>query len=152
MPICGLVPVHFYVMHPPLLAGVYVHMKGACRASVGPASILMFPQCPKHTMTMLVQGLSSLAHIYPITQSIWIPLPPMPSTLPVLQEVVISALSPAKSLNVADVKRQLDLLREAVQGGLGLGSGGKASRGQQVGRMAERVSLGWALHQFHSKG
>ena len=46
---------------------------------------------------------------------------------------MIAALAPAKDLKVSDVKRQLDLLRELAQGGLGLGSGGKAARGQQVG-------------------
>jgi hypothetical protein len=31
-----------------------------------------------------------------------------------------------------EARRKVDQLREAAQGGLGLGSGGKAARGQQV--------------------
>lgn len=54
------------------------------------------------------------------------------------QEKAISALSPAKQLKIPEVKRQLEGLREVVQGGLGLGSGGKASRGQQVREKSER--------------
>jgi hypothetical protein len=36
-------------------------------------------------------------------------------------------------LQVGESRRKVDMLREAAQGGLGLGSGGKAARGQQVG-------------------
>lgn len=35
-------------------------------------------------------------------------------------------------LQVGEPRRKVDVLREAAQGGLGLGSGGKAARGQQV--------------------
>jgi hypothetical protein len=48
------------------------------------------------------------------------------------QEKAIAALAPAQQLQVAQAKKKVDLLREAAQGGLGLGSGGKMARGQQV--------------------
>jgi hypothetical protein len=41
-------------------------------------------------------------------------------------------LRAAAVLQVGESRRKVDLLREAAQGGLGLGSGGKAARGQQV--------------------
>jgi hypothetical protein len=41
-------------------------------------------------------------------------------------------LLPLAVLQVGESRRKVDMLREAAQGGLGLGSGGKAARGQQV--------------------
>jgi hypothetical protein len=38
----------------------------------------------------------------------------------------------SSALQVGESRRKVDMLREAAQGGLGLGSGGKAARGQQV--------------------
>eukprot|EP00879_Flechtneria_rotunda_P019297 GHRR01020266.1.p1 GENE.GHRR01020266.1~~GHRR01020266.1.p1 ORF type:complete len:603 (+),score=293.43 GHRR01020266.1:126-1934(+) len=57
------------------------------------------------------------------------------------QQVVIDALSPAQNLKVIEAKRKVDLLREAAQGGLGLGSGGKAARGQQLLELLRNITL-----------
>jgi hypothetical protein len=43
-----------------------------------------------------------------------------------------AGLAPAQELGVVEVARKVAGLREAVQGGLGLGSGGKAARGQEL--------------------
>jgi hypothetical protein len=49
---------------------------------------------------------------------------------------------------LGEAMRQLDLLREVVQGGLGVGSGGKAARGQQVGNRACRTHLLWFVLSY----
>lgn len=56
----------------------------------------------------------------------------------------ISALSPAQQLTVMDSSRKLQLLKELLQGTLGLSTGGKAKRGQEVrgaGQVAGRQPL-----------
>jgi hypothetical protein len=57
------------------------------------------------------------------------------------QAELITALSPAQELKVVEVGRQVALLREMAQGGLGLGSGGKAKRGQELLELLRGVSL-----------
>ncbi|WIA22255.1 hypothetical protein OEZ85_004578 [Tetradesmus obliquus] len=57
------------------------------------------------------------------------------------QEAVIAGLAPAEKLQVGESRRKVDLLREAAQGGLGLGSGGKAARGQQLLELLRGIAL-----------
>uniref|UniRef100_A0A383W4Q6 UDP-N-acetylglucosamine diphosphorylase n=1 Tax=Tetradesmus obliquus TaxID=3088 RepID=A0A383W4Q6_TETOB len=58
-----------------------------------------------------------------------------------LQEAVIAGLAPAEKLQVGESRRKVDVLREAAQGGLGLGSGGKAARGQQLLELLRGIAL-----------
>ena len=57
------------------------------------------------------------------------------------QAELIAGLGPAQELKVVEVGRQVALLREMAQGGLGLGSGGKAKRGQELLELLRGVSL-----------
>ncbi|WIA42711.1 hypothetical protein OEZ86_008660 [Tetradesmus obliquus] len=57
------------------------------------------------------------------------------------QEAVIAGLAPAEKLQVGESRRKVDVLREAAQGGLGLGSGGKAARGQQLLELLRGIAL-----------
>jgi hypothetical protein len=55
---------------------------------------------------------------------------------------VMYVLSACCCCQVGESRRKVDLLREAAQGGLGLGSGGKAARGQQVNGSTTALAIG----------
>lgn len=59
------------------------------------------------------------------------------------QAAAAAGLRPLAELSVAEAARRVGALREVLQGGLGLSTGGRAKRGQEVRLLTGLRGTGW---------